>query len=106
MSRRRLEFGARARGYAFTDRSFEDGRGEWVFTARLDGRSQTHHFARRGDTLNEYVRDLRTAARQRAGLVEDDRVDLLRLLEGLAAPNQDSLLGGSARGDHHRRRRG
>ena len=49
--------------------------------------------------------DRRPAAGQRAGLVEDDRVDALGALERLAAPDQDAGLGAAAGADHDRRRR-
>ena len=50
--------------------------------------------------------DGRPAQGQRAGLVEDDRVDPAGLLEGLGAPDQDPGLGRPAGADHDRRRRG
>ena len=47
----------------------------------------------------------RLAAGERAGLVEHDRVDLARLLQRLAAPDQDAVLGRLAGADHDRGRR-
>ena len=49
--------------------------------------------------------DGRRAVRQRAGLVEDDRVDPTCGLERLAAPDQHACLRAPPRADHDRRRR-
>ena len=57
--------------------------------------------AGRGDDLGHP----RPAERQRAGLVEDDRVDAVGGLERLAAADQDAGLGPAAGADHDRRRR-
>ena len=51
-------------------------------------------------------RDRRRAAGDRAGLVEDDRGDPLRMLERRAVADQDARLGALAGADHDRRRRG
>ena len=50
--------------------------------------------------------DLGLAARERAGLVEDDRVERGGLLEGDRVLEQDAALGAQAGADHDRRRRG
>ena len=52
------------------------------------------------------VRHARLALGQRAGLVEDDRPDLVEPLERLGVAEQDAVLGALARPDHDRGRRG
>ena len=84
----------------------DDRRGERVFARPLDARGKPQQ-----NILVEILHrhdggDLGLAFGQRAGLVDDKRVDFLQALERLGVPDQNAGLRGAADADHDRHRRG
>ena len=78
-----------------------------MLRALLDGRRERQHLVG-GDSvagLGDCIGDHEAADRERAGLVEHDRVHAIEQLERGRVLDQDPELGAAARGDHDRRRR-
>ena len=87
-------------------RAVEDGRGQRVLAPRSTPAANRSSSPSRSTPSRAATSAQRwPAARERAGLVEHDRVDPVRALERLAAPDQDARLGPAAGADHDRRRR-
>ena len=97
--RRQRELPSRSRARTIAAR-------ERMLAGALDACGQPQHFvlveARRGDDR----RHRRLAFGQRAGLVDDQRVDLLHALQRLGILDQHADFGAAADADHDRHRRG
>ena len=87
-------------------RARDDRLGERVLGVLLERRGEREDLALLVALEQHDVGHFRLAVRERAGLVEDDRRDLVRGLERVAALDEDAVLGALAGADHDRRRRG
>ena len=84
----------------------DDGLGERVLAVALGGGDEAQHLVLVDAVGGGDGDDLGLAARQRAGLVEDDGVQRRRLLERHRVLEQDAALGAEPGADHDRRRGG
>ena len=85
-------------------RGLDDGLGERVLAVALGGGDQAQQLVLVDAVGGGDRDDLGLAARERAGLVEDDRVQRGRLLQRHRVLEQDAALGAQAGADHDRRR--
>ena len=82
---------------AAVSRAGDDRRGERMLAAALEaGRQPQQRPARRGLATGVTDTQLRLALRQRAGLVDDERVDLAQDLDRLGVPEQHARRGALA----------
>ena len=102
----RVEVGHRRERQLALLRVRHDGRGQRVLAGPLDAGKLLQHVVRveAGGRLD--VDHLRPAFGERAGLVDDQRVDLLHPLERLGVPDQHAVLRAAADADHDGHRRG
>jgi hypothetical protein len=78
----------------------EDGRTERMLAPALRRAGEVEQLGDGPASQGHDLGDGRPAQRERAGLVEDDGVDAVGVLERLAAADQDAGLGALARADH------
>ena len=101
----RIEIAHRRKREIALGRRGDDGCRQRMLAAALDAGGEPQHFvfveARRGHDGH----DLRLAFGQRAGLVDDERVDLLHALQRLGILDQHAGLRAAADADHDRHRR-
>ena len=84
----------------------EHGGGERVLAPLLEPGGEREHLVFREAGGRHHRDEARLALGERAGLVDDDGVDLLHDLERLGALDQDACLGAAAGGHHDGDRRG
>ena len=84
----------------------DDGDGERMLAGPLDAGGQAQDLGLREALRRHDGRDGRLALGQRAGLVDDERVDLLHVLQRLGVLDQHAGLGAAPDADHDRHRRG
>ena len=86
-------------------RGLDDGLGQRVLAVALGGGDEAQHLVLVDAVGGRDLDDLGLAARERAGLVEDDGVERGRLLERHRVLEQDAALGAEPGADHDGRRR-
>ena len=103
---RRVEVAHRRRGDAALLRGVDDGERERMLAGALDAGREAQDLGLGEALRRDDRRHRRLALGQRAGLVDDERVDLLHALQRLGVLDQHAGLGAAPDADHDRHRRG
>ncbi len=82
----------------------DDGGGQRMFAAALNGRAKAQHLGLVKSRRRDDGRDLRLALGQGAGLVDHQGVDLLHALQRFGVLDQDAGAGAAPDADHDRHR--